>query len=63
MTAEEVNKHVLSAIEKYPKVVEDYKKGKTGLVGLFLGEVMKSTEYKADPILSTELIENYLKTL
>ena len=63
MTAEEINKHALSAIEKYPKAVEDYKKGKTGLIGLFLGEVIKTTEHEADPIIATKLIENHLNNM
>jgi aspartyl-tRNA(Asn)/glutamyl-tRNA(Gln) amidotransferase subunit B len=42
--------------------VGEYKAGKKGLIGLFMGEVMKKSQGKADPkvatILLTELLEN-----
>lgn len=60
MKAEEVKTHVLAAIEKYPKEVEEYKKGKVGLIGLFLGEVMKTTKNEADPKSATEIIKTII---
>jgi aspartyl-tRNA(Asn)/glutamyl-tRNA(Gln) amidotransferase subunit B len=36
--------------------VEEYKKGKKGLLALFVGEVMKRTRGQADPKLTNELI-------
>ncbi len=36
--------------------VEEYKKGKKGLLALFVGEVMKQTRGQADPKLTNELI-------
>ena len=40
---------VKKAIEKYPKAVAEYKNGKTAMIGLFAGEVMKNTRGTADP--------------
>jgi len=49
-------KHVQSALDKYPEKVSEYNNGKKGLVGMFMGEVMKSTRGKADPSLANKLI-------
>jgi aspartyl-tRNA(Asn)/glutamyl-tRNA(Gln) amidotransferase subunit B len=40
---------VEEVLAKYPEKVEEYKAGKKGLLGLFVGEVMKSSQGKADP--------------
>ena len=49
-------KHVHSALDKYQEKVSEYNNGKKGLVGLFMGEVMKSTRGKADPSLANKMI-------
>ena len=36
--------------------VKEYKKGKKGLIGLFMGEVMKLSKGKADPKLANQLL-------
>ena len=36
-------------LEKYAEKVKEYKKGKKGLLSLFVGEVMKQSKGKADP--------------
>ena len=46
---------------KYPEKVAEYKKGKKGLVGLFMGEVMKLSKGNADPKLTTQLIKKTLE--
>ncbi len=43
-----------------PDKVAEYKKGKKGLIGLFVGEVKKKSKGKADPQLTTELIKKIL---
>ncbi|HET6244867.1 MAG: Asp-tRNA(Asn)/Glu-tRNA(Gln) amidotransferase subunit GatB [Bacteroidetes bacterium] len=53
--------YVSQAIEKYPEKVLDYKNGKTGLMGLFMGEVMKLSNGKADPKIATELLKRKLE--
>ena len=47
---------VEGAIAKYPEKVVEYKNGKTGLLGLFMGEVMKLSKGKADPKIANELL-------
>jgi aspartyl-tRNA(Asn)/glutamyl-tRNA(Gln) amidotransferase subunit B len=41
--------------------VTEYKKGKKGLMGLFVGEVKKMSKGKADPKITTQLLEEKLK--
>jgi aspartyl-tRNA(Asn)/glutamyl-tRNA(Gln) amidotransferase subunit B len=40
---------VQEALSKYPEKIEEYKAGKKGLLGLFIGEAMKLSKGKADP--------------
>jgi aspartyl-tRNA(Asn)/glutamyl-tRNA(Gln) amidotransferase subunit B len=40
---------IAEVLSKYPEKVEEYKAGKKGLLGLFVGEVMKASKGKADP--------------
>jgi len=40
--------------------VAEYKKGKKGLIGLFMGEVKKVSKGKADPIVTTQLLTEKL---
>jgi aspartyl-tRNA(Asn)/glutamyl-tRNA(Gln) amidotransferase subunit B len=47
-------------LSKMPGKVEEYKKGKKGLLGLFMGEVKKISKGKADPIIATRLINEKL---
>lgn len=43
-----------------PQKVTEYKKGKKGLIGLFVGEVMKKSNGKADPKLLNQLVTEKL---
>lgn len=43
-------------LEKYADKVSEYKKGKKGLLSLFVGEVMKQSKGKADPKVTNELL-------
>jgi aspartyl-tRNA(Asn)/glutamyl-tRNA(Gln) amidotransferase subunit B len=47
---------VRMAMEKMPDKVQEYKKGKKGLLGLFVGEVKKISNGKADPQLTNRLL-------
>jgi len=47
---------VNQAIDKMPDKVLEYKKGKKGLLGLFVGEVKKISKGKADPQLTNQLL-------
>lgn len=44
-----LEKWVEEAVKKFPEKVNEFKSGKTGLLGLFMGEVMKLSKGKADP--------------
>jgi aspartyl-tRNA(Asn)/glutamyl-tRNA(Gln) amidotransferase subunit B len=43
-------------LEKYADKVSEYKKGKKGLLSLFVGEVMKQSKGKADPKVTNEIL-------
>ena len=49
------------AMAKYPEKVQEYKDGKKGLIGLFMGEVMKLSKGKADPKVCNQLLRNKLE--
>ncbi len=49
-------------LQKYPEKVEEYKKGKKGLLGLFVGEVMKMSKGKADPKLVNQFVKEKLES-
>ena len=48
-------------LEKLTDKVNEYRKGKKGLLALFVGEVMKQTKGKADPRVTNELLLKKLK--
>ncbi len=59
--ADELNAWIAEAIARYPDKVQEYKSGKTGLVGLFMGEVMKLSKGKADPKIANQLVQKALE--
>lgn len=56
----EIETWVDEAISRMPEKVAEYKKGKKGLIGLFVGEVKKISKGKADPKISTKILEEKL---
>jgi aspartyl-tRNA(Asn)/glutamyl-tRNA(Gln) amidotransferase subunit B len=56
----ELETWVNGALESMPDKVTEYKKGKKGLIGLFVGEVKKRSKGKADPKMVTQLLEQKL---
>jgi aspartyl-tRNA(Asn)/glutamyl-tRNA(Gln) amidotransferase subunit B len=48
-------------LKDFPLKVEEYKNGKKGIVGMFMGEVMKRSQGKADPKVANELITKKLE--
>jgi aspartyl-tRNA(Asn)/glutamyl-tRNA(Gln) amidotransferase subunit B len=52
----EIMAWVEMALAKMPDKVVEYKKGKKGLIGLFVGEVKKLSKGKADPRLTNQLL-------
>ena len=59
--SDDIEQWVNEVIDKMPDKVAEYKKGKKGLLGLFVGEVKKISKGKADPKISTQLLEEKLK--
>lgn len=47
-------------ITNNPEQVANYRKGKTGLLGWFVGQVMKETQGKADAQVARSILEQYL---
>ena len=41
--------------------VKEYKAGKKGLLGMFMGEIMKKSKGSADPKVTTELLQKTLE--
>ncbi|WP_316818963.1 Asp-tRNA(Asn)/Glu-tRNA(Gln) amidotransferase subunit GatB [Pedobacter nyackensis] len=58
---DELSAFVNDVLGKYQPQVEAYKKGKKGVMGLFVGEVMKLAKGKADPQKINELLQDKLK--
>jgi aspartyl-tRNA(Asn)/glutamyl-tRNA(Gln) amidotransferase subunit B len=52
----EIAAWVEQALAKMPEKVIEYRKGKKGLIGLFVGEVKKLSKGKADPRLTNQLL-------
>tara|TARA_B100000497_G_C7693557_1_gene422545 strand:+ start:571 stop:2052 length:1482 start_codon:yes stop_codon:yes gene_type:complete len=53
--------HIKEALEKYPEKVEEYRSGKKGLLGLFMGEVMRISKGSADPGMTSKLLKEILE--
>jgi aspartyl-tRNA(Asn)/glutamyl-tRNA(Gln) amidotransferase subunit B len=56
-----LNEYIKQAIAKYPEKVAEYKSGKKGLIGLFMGEIMKLSKGQADPKLANQLLRTELE--
>ncbi len=54
-------KQVGEALDKYPGKIIEYNKGKKGLLGLFMGELMKISGGKADPLIAKKLLISELE--
>ena len=57
---EQIQQWVNQVMASMPDKVAEYKKGKKRLIGLFVGEVKKVSKGKADPKVSTQLLESIL---
>jgi aspartyl-tRNA(Asn)/glutamyl-tRNA(Gln) amidotransferase subunit B len=61
-SATQIDMLIQSALEKHAQKITEYKKGKKGLLSLFVGEVMKLSGGKVDARLVTEKIIEKLNT-
>ena len=55
-----INDLIIEVLGKFPDKVTEYRGGKVGLLGLFVGEVMKASKGKADPKLTNQLVREKL---
>jgi aspartyl-tRNA(Asn)/glutamyl-tRNA(Gln) amidotransferase subunit B len=62
-TEDDLKPVILQIIEKWPQKVAEFKAGKKGIVGMFMGELMKATKGKSDPKMASALIEKMLTEL
>ena len=65
--AQETNENTIEdlidqVLNKFPEKVTEYKRGKKGLMGLFVGEVMKLSKGKADPKITNDILSQKLKS-
>jgi aspartyl-tRNA(Asn)/glutamyl-tRNA(Gln) amidotransferase subunit B len=58
-----LQEYIDQVLQKNPQKVAEYKAGKTSLVGMFMGEIMKLTKGKADPKETNKLLQETLKAL
>jgi len=56
-----LTKIVTEVVAKHPDKVTVYRKGKKGLLGFFMGEIMKASKGKADPKATKELLQEQLE--
>ncbi|MBA2498114.1 MAG: Asp-tRNA(Asn)/Glu-tRNA(Gln) amidotransferase GatCAB subunit B, partial [Chitinophagaceae bacterium] len=49
-------------LNSLPEKVDEFKRGKKGLMGLFVGEVMKLSKGKADPQMTNRLLNEKLNS-
>jgi aspartyl-tRNA(Asn)/glutamyl-tRNA(Gln) amidotransferase subunit B len=56
-----IERLVKESLSMYPDKVAEYKAGKKGLIGLFMGEVMKRSQGKADPKVATRILQQELE--
>lgn len=53
--------HVIDEVlSKFPEKIAEYKAGKKGLIGMFMGEMMKMTKGKVNPKMANELLKKSL---
>ncbi|MFN3528337.1 MAG: Asp-tRNA(Asn)/Glu-tRNA(Gln) amidotransferase subunit GatB [Bacteroidia bacterium] len=57
---DELRAQVEAVLAAWPDKVAEYKAGKKGVLGLFMGDVMKRTQGKADPKLTNQLLTEIL---
>jgi len=60
--ADNIENLIEQVLNKFPEKVKEFKKGKKGLMGLFVGEVMKLSKGKADPKITNDILSEKLKS-
>lgn len=57
----EIEALVLEVVNGNPKVVEDYKGGKENSIGFLVGQVMKASNGKANPVLVNDMLKKAIR--
>ncbi|WP_426667634.1 Asp-tRNA(Asn)/Glu-tRNA(Gln) amidotransferase subunit GatB [Mucilaginibacter sp. McL0603] len=60
--ADDVYQFINEAIAKFPDKVVEYQKGKKGVLGLFMGEIMKRSKGRIDPQKTNQLLIKELES-
>jgi aspartyl-tRNA(Asn)/glutamyl-tRNA(Gln) amidotransferase subunit B len=60
-SSDEVEGFIQEVLARYPEKVDEYKAGKKGLLGLFMGDVMKLAKGKLDPKEANRLLAEALE--
>lgn len=60
---DELDAFIDEALSRFPDKVKEYHKGKKGVLGLFMGEVMKLSKGKIDPKKANQLVIKKLESL
>jgi aspartyl-tRNA(Asn)/glutamyl-tRNA(Gln) amidotransferase subunit B len=58
-----VEEYILAALNKFPEKVKEYHSGKKGVLGLFMGELMKISGGKIDPKNANQLLTEQLEKM
>ena len=58
---EELTKIILEILANNPSQIEEYKNGRTNIFDYFVGQVMKQTRGKANPVMTKEILTEKLK--
>lgn len=61
--ADSLQQWVNEALAANPAKVAEYKGGKTGILSMFMGDIMKKSKGKADPKVTTELLKKAIDNL
>jgi len=59
--SDQLDELIIAILEEFPDKAEAYRKGKKGLIGFFVGEIMKRTKGKADPKVANSILREALK--
>ena len=57
---DELESWIAAAMERFPDKVAEYRSGKKGILGLFMGEVMRLSDGKADPKKTNQMLREAL---
>lgn len=60
---DDIQQWVAEVLASMPDKVQEYRKGKKGLIGLFMGEVKKRSKGKADPKQTNDLLLEHLNKI